>query len=879
MYHLNENSRASCNRMSREYNEPPPPVASVVIATPTFAPSQPPNFSYAPGDIHGSNNGVVYPSQMTLGYGHPSPSHLNGHPMMGYNNVVLEPQQQQHSMNPALSYPGPVPPPPPPPPPSMATYEMSMPQHPPQPSVYQHMYSTPNPILDHPAIYHAAPGSSPMANHQPYAMHRNYSNPMLSAAVSSPSNDFLKKSPILTRSMHHPPMESSSPQPPPTNEATENPAVPPLSEPAMPRPATMRHRSKSVTTGHSLRYVAPAGDGGIPVTAAMGHCCAQCGMNVQAIKEQMMVHERRKLDLMNEKIEVDQALFQQEKKNFKRRLQALKLSMKKSQQGLAAKERQRQLDWIKIQKDLEEQFQEKVMKQQQEYELKLLETESETTHKYSEQSATITALEGTIRQFQEKMDAMTAEHQAQEAMVQQLQAKLSNGSSNASQFRKVEQLERELEDKQYQLESLEMQLLELERERDASGRLRGSGGSTVVVATGNTIASNAAVGTVSLDRQLSDAMLQIDTLQNRQCVTDQKLSQERRKYEELRQKMDLLEATVSADREHNDQRLRMSKEIKNLEQQLHEAKKREQDVQQQRKSLEQKVIQIQEENEALEEKLSGAQSSFDTLHKEYNEAKERADVAYAIASATQRAVEDSGTSQQAIDMLSGCVTASTVDSTCTPSPTVASISEGVAAVTFSASSTSNTINDEPTDGDANRRNVMEFEWHGAQYSGIYTGQLSVISNNPDGDGTLRLDDGAVYNGEWRNGQPHGSGVWATIEGDLFCSESWQNGAKHGKTVDVLCDGCVYRGNYEVGKRHGDGILTWPYGANYVGQFMHDKRNGTGVYTYADGRCYTGTYKDDRPHGYGKMTSSDGAVLYDGMWQHGEFIGVNDKEQK
>jgi hypothetical protein len=33
------------------------------------------------------------------------------------------------------------------------------------------------------------------------------------------------------------------------------------------------------------------------------------------------------------------------------------------------------------------------------------------------------------------------------------------------------------------------------------------------------------------------------------------------------------------------------------------------------------------------------------------------------------------------------------------------------------------------------------------------------------------------------------------------------------------------------------------------------------------------YHDDRPHGYGKMTTADGTVLYDGMWQLGEFIGT------
>jgi hypothetical protein len=776
--------------------------------------------------------------------------------MMGYNTV---PYEQQHQMNHYQTMP-------PPPPPPMAPYEMSIPQHPQQPPVYQQMYS-PQIHEHHQGIYHTAPGSSP----QVYPMHRNYSNPMLAVTNgSSPSNDYLKKNP---NSMHSP-VESSLP----SNGTEHGALMPPSEPPALSRPSALRHRSKSVTTGHTLRDpTPPSREPHSTVAAAVAQCCAQCGTNVQAIKEQLMVHERRKINLMNEKIEVDQALFQQEKKNFKRRLQALKLSMKKSQQGLAAKERQRQLDWIKIQKDLEEQFQEKIRKQQQEYELKLLETESSTSAQYNEQNTTVAALEATIQQLQEELKDATVERQEEAALVQQLQEKLNHAPSSATQDRRMEQLERELEDKQMQLESLEMQLLELERERDASGLLRGSGGSTVVVANTGGGASSGGGATVSLDRQLSDAMLQIDTLQNRQCVTDQKLSQERRKYEELRQKMDALEATVSADREHNDQRLRMSKDIKDLQQQLHDAKLREQEFQHQRKSLEQKVIQIQEENEDLEEKLSETKTSFDTLQKEYNEAKERADVAYAIASATQRAVEDNGTSQHAIDVLSGCVTASTADSTVTPSAMTTSLSDGVSAVAIST--TSNTVSDEHTESDANRRNVMEYEWHGAQYSGIYTGQISVISNNPDGDGTLRLDDGAVYNGEWRNGQPHGSGVWATIEGDLFCSQNWQNGAKHGKTVDVLCDGCVYRGNYEYGKRHGEGLLTWPYGANYVGQFTNDKRNGTGVYTYADGRCYTGSYKDDRPHGYGKMTSSDGTVLYDGMWQLGEFVGANEKEVK
>ena len=52
----------------------------------------------------------------------------------------------------------------------------------------------------------------------------------------------------------------------------------------------------------------------------------------------------------------------------------------------------------------------------------------------------------------------------------------------------------------------------------------------------------------SLDRQLADAQLQLDTLQNRQAVTDQKLSAERRKYEDLRHKWEAAETERLAER-------------------------------------------------------------------------------------------------------------------------------------------------------------------------------------------------------------------------------------------------------------------------------------------------------------------------------------------
>lgn len=580
--------------------------------------------------------------------------------------------------------------------------------------------------------------------------------------------------------------------------------------------------------------------------------CRECGVDVNAASMEMET-ARRRLALLQEQVEVDQALLLQEKKNFKRRLQAVKASVKKTQLSAAAKERQRQMDWAELRNHAEKATRETMRDQQGAYEMKLLRAETTAARHGLEQTAAIEALQEQILRMDGELAIAHAARREQAAVVSQLHERLQTAAPSAAQQMRIEQLERSLEDRRLETESLEMQLLELERERDTSGG-GGGGGGGLLRGSGGTVAAAAAESSChqcqSLHRQISDAQVHIDTLQNRQGVTDQKLSQERLKYEALRGKMDQMEVNVTADREQNDSRLRMAKDMKDLQQQLNETRIREQETVQHRKTIEQKLVQMQQENEALEEKVEEVQKSNDALQSQLQDEKTRVDVVVAMAAASQRAVEDSAATQ-VVDVLS-----------CIPSEE-APLSPGYDA----------DVAPLPAD-DVNRRYVMEYEWHGTQWTGVYTGQVSTSTNNPDGDGTLRVDDGAVYNGAWRDGQPHGAGVWATIEGDLYCSASWHHGAKHGRTVDVLCDGCVYRGDYVHGQRHGYGVLTWPYGAHYAGHFVHDKRNGEGQYCYADGRCYTGTYRDDRPHGYGVLkAAADGAIIYDGMWQLGEFIGT------
>jgi hypothetical protein len=64
-----------------------------------------------------------------------------------------------------------------------------------------------------------------------------------------------------------------------------------------------------------------------------------------------------------------------------------------------------------------------------------------------------------------------------------------------------------------------------------------------------------------------------------------------------------------------------------------------------------------------------------------------------------------------------------------------------------------------TNTKTDKKHVIEWQWTTttttAGISGIYTGWLD-SSGSPDGHGTLRIDDGSIYDGEWRRGLRHGA---------------------------------------------------------------------------------------------------------------------------
>ena len=117
----------------------------------------------------------------------------------------------------------------------------------------------------------------------------------------------------------------------------------------------------------------------------------------------------------------------------------------------------------------------------------------------------------------------------------------------------------------------------------------------------------------------------------------------------------------------------------------------------------------------------------------------------------------------------------------------------------------------------------------------------------DGRETRTWANGDRYEGEWRNGNPHGRGTY-----------TWANGER-------------YEGEFREGKRIGQGTYTWATGDRYEGEFREGKRTGQATYTWTDGNRYEGEFHDGNQHGRGTLTFGDD-WRYEGEWRYGKKHG-------
>jgi hypothetical protein len=166
-----------------------------------------------------------------------------------------------------------------------------------------------------------------------------------------------------------------------------------------------------------------------------------------------------------------------------------------------------------------------------------------------------------------------------------------------------------------------------------------------------------------------------------------------------------------------------------------------------------------------------------------------------------------------------------------------------------------------------------------------------------GQGTLLYRDGSRYEGNFRDGRFHRSGLFFSISGHHYEGD-WRDGRREGVGRLAFPGGGLYVGEFKNDRRHGPGTYTWPDGTKYAGAWRHDSPegrgvlilgdgtrlageyrdgtiyNGTGMKIYSDGRRYIGQWRRGHRHGQGMLLDPEGGPIQSGTWSNDEFVDTN-----
>ena len=133
-------------------------------------------------------------------------------------------------------------------------------------------------------------------------------------------------------------------------------------------------------------------------------------------------------------------------------------------------------------------------------------------------------------------------------------------------------------------------------------------------------------------------------------------------------------------------------------------------------------------------------------------------------------------------------------------------------------------------------------------NGTYKGYI--LNDKREKNGVMIFDNGAKYEGQWRNDKKNGKGI--------FTSSHYYN-----------CEnyvGMKYEGEFKDDKFDGYGITMYTNGDKYEGgerfegKFKGNKYNGYGKYYYLNGDWLEGIFKNDRPSGKCLLHKADGSIV-------------------
>lgn len=129
--------------------------------------------------------------------------------------------------------------------------------------------------------------------------------------------------------------------------------------------------------------------------------------------------------------------------------------------------------------------------------------------------------------------------------------------------------------------------------------------------------------------------------------------------------------------------------------------------------------------------------------------------------------------------------------------------------------------------------------------------------------------GGRYQGELRNGRPHGRGTFVADDGSIYRGE-FVDGRFHGQGRQEFPDGRVVEGRW-ANDRAESATLTYRDGRRYAGEIARGLPSGAGTLTLADGTRQIGRFRDGALHGSGLQVARDGGA-YSGPFVNGQPNG-------
>lgn len=162
------------------------------------------------------------------------------------------------------------------------------------------------------------------------------------------------------------------------------------------------------------------------------------------------------------------------------------------------------------------------------------------------------------------------------------------------------------------------------------------------------------------------------------------------------------------------------------------------------------------------------------------------------------------------------------------------------------------------------------EWLDGKNGDIYEGEKK--DGVPHGYGVqIHSSTEMMYEGKWKAGRPHGWGVISDKSHRIVYAGEFMDGQFHGNGTYFNKNGDIYSGDWKENSCHGKGTYTDARGSKYVGQWRDNKRHGRGEFDHYAGVSYSGEWRMDERHGRGILTSERG-FCYEGVFKDNEMEG-------